>query len=92
MKKLRCQAKFLGTLVTVIGAMLMTLYKGPLIQMAWSKHSHVPTSSNDQASANKDWFKGSIFLIIATLAWSSLFVLQVLAPERTRVLFRFVFR
>ncbi|XP_022966952.1 WAT1-related protein At5g07050-like [Cucurbita maxima] len=76
MKKLRCQAKFLGTLVTVVGAMLMTLYKGPLIQMAWSKHSHVSTSSNDQASANKDWFKGSIFLIIATLAWSSLFVLQ----------------
>lgn len=74
MKKLRCQAKVLGTLVSVAGAMLMTLYKGPLLQMAWSKNSHI-TNSNE-TSNNKDWFKGSIFLIIATLAWASLFVLQ----------------
>ncbi|CAK9325698.1 unnamed protein product [Citrullus colocynthis] len=74
MKKLRCQAKVLGTLVSVAGAMLMTLYKGPLLQMAWSNNSHI-TNSNE-SSNNKDWFKGSIFLIIATLAWASLFVLQ----------------
>ncbi|XP_022138963.1 WAT1-related protein At5g07050 [Momordica charantia] len=76
MKKLRCQAKILGTLVTVAGAMLMTLYKGPLVQMAWSKHSSNSSTNSDENSANKDWFKGSIFLIIATLAWASLFVLQ----------------
>ncbi|XP_038892785.1 WAT1-related protein At5g07050 [Benincasa hispida] len=75
MKKLRCQAKVLGTLVSVAGAMLMTLYKGSLLQMPWSKHSHHLTNSNE-TSNNKDWFKGSIFLIIATLAWASLFVLQ----------------
>ncbi|KAL0539183.1 hypothetical protein IC582_023364 [Cucumis melo] len=74
MKKLRCQAKVLGTLVTVGGAMLMTLYKGPPLQMPWSKNSHLTNSS--ESSNNKDWFKGSIFLIIATLAWASLFVLQ----------------
>jgi hypothetical protein len=30
MKKLRRQAKVVGTLVTVVGAMLMTLYKDQL--------------------------------------------------------------
>lgn len=78
LKKVRCQAKMVGTLVTVAGAMLMTLYKGPIVHLLWSKYIHprkfdvsVPVNSD------KDFFKGSIFLIIATLAWSGLFVLQV---------------
>lgn len=105
MKKLRCQAKILGTLVTVGGAMLMTLYKGPIVELPWSKQ-HFQTTSDDDVTANKNWFKGSIFLIIATLAWASLFVLQVLSffllslfyfvasrsRKKTRVLFRGVFR
>lgn len=78
LKKLRCQAKIVGTVVTVAGAMLMTLYKGPIVEMVWSKYIH-PHKSGDSGSgeaSDKDWFKGSMFLIIATLAWSGLFVLQ----------------
>lgn len=81
-KKVRCQTKVAGTLVTVAGAMLMTLYKGPVVEMLWSKYVHPhphphPTKVHaSQESSDKDWFKGSIFLIIATLAWASLFVLQ----------------
>lgn len=79
MKKVRCQAKVVGTLVTVAGGMLMTLYKGPVMEMAWTKHAqpqhhHVnaPTESTD-----KHWLEGCIFVIIATLAWACLFILQV---------------
>ncbi|XP_008810183.2 WAT1-related protein At5g07050-like [Phoenix dactylifera] len=78
LKKVRCQAKVIGTLVTVAGAMLMTLYKGPIMEMVWAKHVH-PHQANVPAamdSTDRDWFKGSIFLIIATLAWASLFILQ----------------
>ncbi|KAJ4836320.1 hypothetical protein Tsubulata_004560 [Turnera subulata] len=77
-KKVRCQAKIVGTLVTVAGAMLMTLYKGPIMEMFWSKniHPHNSSTSDTTGSTDKDWFKGSILLIFATLAWASLFVLQ----------------
>jgi drug/metabolite transporter (DMT)-like permease len=78
LKKARCVAKVVGTLVTVAGAMLMTLYKGRAMEMIWSKHTHLHDGPHqDAAAAAKDWFKGSIFLIIATLAWASLFILQV---------------
>ncbi|KAF9686337.1 hypothetical protein SADUNF_Sadunf03G0148200 [Salix dunnii] len=80
-KTVRCQAKLVGTLVTVAGAMLMTLYKGPIVEMLWSKHIHPRKSyvTDTTGTTDKDWFKGSILLIIATLAWASLFVLQTKA-------------
>lgn len=78
-KKVRCQAKVVGTLVTVAGAMLMTLYKGHVINMIWSVDTHAHTSSAPEAtsSTDKDWLKGSILLILATLAWAAFFILQV---------------
>jgi len=82
LKKARCVAKVVGTLVTVAGAMLMTLYKGRVVEMIWTKHMHLHgPHAAAAAAADKDWFTGSIFLIIATLAWASLFILQVCASS-----------
>lgn len=85
-KKLRCQAKVVGTIVTVAGAMLMTLYKGHIINFVWSQHMgiHTPSSSVPGAagSEDKDWLKGSILLILATLAWASFFILQAVTMKR----------
>ncbi|KAH1064472.1 hypothetical protein J1N35_029459 [Gossypium stocksii] len=79
-KKVRCQAKIVGTMVTVAGAMLMTLYKGPIVELFWSKNIHPKQSYADTSgTTDKDWVKGSILLILATLAWASLFVLQAKA-------------
>lgn len=78
-KKVRCQAKVIGTVVTVAGAMLMTLYKGQVINFLGSKYMHHPRNyvpENTTYSGEKDWFTGSILLIIATLAWASFFILQ----------------
>lgn len=80
-KKVRCQAKVIGTIVTVAGAMLMTLYKGNVINLIWSEHVHTHSSSVPETS-NKDWIKGSILLIIATFAWASFFILQTVTLTR----------
>ncbi|KAF5771691.1 putative EamA domain-containing protein [Helianthus annuus] len=80
MKKVRCQAKVIGTIVTVAGAMLMTLYKGNVVELFWTKHVHThhvsETTSATSGSSDKDWVFGSILLIIATFAWASFFILQ----------------
>ncbi|KAH7863722.1 hypothetical protein Vadar_021213 [Vaccinium darrowii] len=75
-KKVIHQAKIVGTIVTAGGAMLMTLYKGPVVEMVWSKHVHPRKSYITDGTTDKDWSKGSIFLIIATFAWASSFILQ----------------
>ncbi|KAG5252645.1 hypothetical protein OIU76_021482 [Salix suchowensis] len=80
-KKVRCQAKVIGTIVTVAGAMLMTLYKGDVINFIWSEHAHTHSSSAPETSG-KDWVKGSILLIIATFAWASFFIIQTVTLTR----------
>lgn len=86
LKKARCQAKIVGTAVTVAGAMLMTLYKGPLVELVWSKyiHPHSLGTTSSGSTYDKDFFKGTMFLIIATLAWAGLFVLQVSDAKESR--------
>ncbi|XP_074559194.1 WAT1-related protein At5g07050-like [Curcuma longa] len=83
-KKLIYQAKVVGTLVTVAGAMVMTLYKGPILEIVWNRHGHSGASDSPTAAnlSKEDWFLGSIFLILATLAWASLFVLQAVTLKQ----------
>eukprot|EP01018_Ginkgo_biloba_P012890 Gb_22525 [translate_table: standard] len=63
------QARVLGTLVCIGGALIVTLYKGPVIRMPWSPlvHHH---HTNDPVGVSQDWLKGSLFIIISYITYS----------------------
>ncbi|KAK8624160.1 hypothetical protein V6N13_065513 [Hibiscus sabdariffa] len=73
-RKIRSVAKIIGTVITVIGAMVMTLYKGPIINFIKSGGAiHHGTAAE---SADKHWVIGTIFLIGSICSWSGFFILQ----------------
>ncbi|KAF6147714.1 hypothetical protein GIB67_003045 [Kingdonia uniflora] len=77
-RKLHSQAKIVGTIVTLGGAMIMTLYKGPIIEMVWSSgHSHEGSSSGGGSGAStQHWLVGTLMLLGSCVGWSSFFILQ----------------
>ncbi|KAF8080220.1 hypothetical protein N665_0964s0001 [Sinapis alba] len=77
MRKVRFQAKVVGTLVIVVGAMLMILFKSPLINFLPSHLTHKASSS-----AGEDYLKATVFLLIASFSWASFFVLQAATLKR----------
>ncbi|KAG0471233.1 hypothetical protein HPP92_015779 [Vanilla planifolia] len=69
-------AKMLGVLVTLSGALLMILYKGPLLHFPWA-------STQDQRSATAAvseeefmWVKGTLLILGCCFSWSIFLILQ----------------
>ncbi|KAJ0984497.1 hypothetical protein J5N97_002853 [Dioscorea zingiberensis] len=74
MKNASSQAKVLGTVVTVAGALLMILYKGPMVKFPWTKGTgHHSTTANQNAG---NWLKGTFLLLGSCFCWSGFFILQ----------------
>lgn len=71
----RSLAKVIGTTVSVSGAMVMTLYKGPLI-LRGSSISKLNREA-ETGTSSRDFVKGSLFLIFACSSWSGFMILQV---------------
>jgi hypothetical protein len=70
-------AKVLGTLASVSGASVITLYKGPAIYTPDSRlhQSHILVSLGDDAKG-KNWTLGCVYLIAHCICWSGWIVLQ----------------
>lgn len=69
-------AKVVGTVVTVTGAMVMTLYKGPILEMVWSRGTnHGAPKSSDVVK--QDWVRGSLMITFGSFCWSCFIILQV---------------
>eukprot|EP00268_Persea_americana_P047685 TRINITY_DN4990_c0_g1_i2.p1 TRINITY_DN4990_c0_g1~~TRINITY_DN4990_c0_g1_i2.p1 ORF type:complete len:388 (+),score=28.41 TRINITY_DN4990_c0_g1_i2:400-1563(+) len=75
MRRAPGQAKVVGTMVTVTGAMVMTLYKGPILEMVWSRGTnHGAPKSTDLVK--KDWVRGSLMITFGSFCWSCFIILQ----------------
>lgn len=73
--KIRSLAKVIGTAITVGGAMVMTLYKGPAIEIVKAAHNSVHGSSSE--TADQHWVTGTLAVMGSITAWAGFFILQV---------------
>ncbi|VVB08335.1 unnamed protein product [Arabis nemorensis] len=79
--EVRSQAKIVGTLVALGGALVMTLYKGPLIPLPWSN----PDQYNGNTKSSQDhnhWVAGTLLILLACVAWSCFYVLQSITIKK----------
>ncbi|XVF64597.1 hypothetical protein PTKIN_Ptkin09bG0181200 [Pterospermum kingtungense] len=74
MKKIHSVAKIIGTAITVIGAMVMTLYKGPIVDFI--KTGGAVNHGTTTESADKHWVMGTIMILGSILSWAGFFILQ----------------
>ncbi|XP_058089590.1 WAT1-related protein At1g21890-like [Magnolia sinica] len=72
-KELSSQAKVAGTVLTVAGAMVMTVYKGPILNLLGLRHVHHETAS---MGADQNWLKGTFMIIGSCTGWSAFFIVQ----------------
>ncbi|KAL1309908.1 hypothetical protein HN51_052642 [Arachis hypogaea] len=80
-KEVRSLAKVIGTLVTFCGALVMILYKGPIMNLFGSSHAihddnHHHHDSTHSTQSLSHWVSGTLFLFLGCVAWSSFYVLQ----------------
>ena len=71
-KKGRGVAKVFGTVLSLIGALIMTLYKGHTIESLRGAPFHVRGNF-----VHNNWIKGSLLAGASCISWSLWFILQV---------------
>jgi drug/metabolite transporter (DMT)-like permease len=76
LRSLHSQAKIVGTVLTVVGAVLMILYHGPVVPFPWNKAQHHDGASGGAQVAGAGFLQGTMCVIVACVAWSGFFVLQ----------------
>lgn len=85
LKRVGCRAKLLGTIVTLCGAMLMTFYKGSIVNFLGTKHGrqpNIPSTAVHNHHNKGEYIKGSILLIISVFVWAAFFVLQAITLRK----------
>ncbi|KAL8103037.1 WAT1-related protein At2g39510-like [Apium graveolens] len=79
LKSRHSQGKIVGTIVTVGGAMVMTLFKGPPIGLPWTKQPSFHHSSSAITSPYPhDSVKGALMISAGCICWASFTILQAI--------------
>ncbi|CAK9137938.1 unnamed protein product [Ilex paraguariensis] len=75
-RKVHSQAKIVGTLVIVSGAMIMTLIEGPSVRFPWTKHKIHEQSTS--ATNQQDSIKGALMIMSGCFCWACFYILQAI--------------
>ncbi|CAA0836433.1 WAT1-related protein [Striga hermonthica] len=73
---IRSQAKIIGTLATVAGAMIMTLVSGPNLGLPWTKQGPAHDQHHQTQVTLQDSIKGAVMIIVGCLSWACFMILQ----------------
>ncbi|OMO96958.1 putative Auxin-induced protein 5NG4 [Corchorus olitorius] len=76
LRKVQSQAKVVGTLVTVGGAMMMTFIKGTTLHPPWTKGRNHRGQSMTGGAHQEDLLKGTLLLIAGCCCWSFFIISQ----------------
>lgn len=74
LRKLHGVAKVVGTLVSLAGVTVMTLYKGQALRNLGHPLIHIQGKAS---SARRDWLKGSVLTVSSCITWSMFYIMQV---------------
>ncbi|XP_042021669.1 WAT1-related protein At2g39510-like isoform X1 [Salvia splendens] len=87
-RRLHSQAKIMGTIVTVGGAMIMTIVKGSIIELPWTK-GNTNSTSIAQDNDPQQFIKGAMMIGAACVCWSFFYILQVYI-DISSIIFHFI--
>ncbi|CAI9114616.1 OLC1v1015375C3 [Oldenlandia corymbosa var. corymbosa] len=76
LKQIPSLAKVIGTAITVSGAMVMTLYKGPIVNIVGSYAHGGSHHSASASSTQQNWVTGISTLFSCIFGWSGFFIVQ----------------
>nr|GEX55757.1 WAT1-related protein At2g37460-like [Tanacetum cinerariifolium] len=77
-RSIRSQDKIIGTIITSVGgAMLMTLVKGPMLELYWTKGRTNSDDVNNGVDLSHS-LKGAVMITIEMFSWSCFMVLQAI--------------
>ncbi|MFS7961462.1 hypothetical protein Hanom_Chr08g00715331 [Helianthus anomalus] len=77
LKSLHSQGKIIGTLVTIGGAMIMTLIRGPAFQFPWTNQHNLHHQTSVNSVSTHDQIKGSLMITSGCFSWASFVIVQV---------------
>lgn len=72
-------AKVSGTIISLVGVTIMTLYKGPVIKKL-GNNPLIHLCGN--GTIKEDWLKGSLLTIASCITWSIWYIMQALTLRR----------
>lgn len=78
LRNARGMAKVLGTLLSLGGVTIMTVYKGPPMRNL----GHPPVHIQGNNTIHEQWLKGSFLTITSCITWSAMYIMQAITLKR----------
>ncbi|KAK4478584.1 hypothetical protein RD792_014070 [Penstemon davidsonii] len=72
---IRSQAKIIGTIATVAGAMIMTLVRGPDLDLPWTRGQSIHVHNQGEVTLQHS-IKGAVMITIGCVSWACFMILQ----------------